>query len=227
MHNKGVLKMSMIYLPSCKFSAYSPEASKKIKSYLSDNYDIQIEGCCRPVHKKLTNDDTVVYICNTCSAFCTEDSAAEKVISIWELLDNDKQFPFPDYGHRKMAVQDCWRVYDNDSQQKAVRRIIQRMNIDIEELDENYDKTRFCGVSLYEPLPKQNGDFAPKRFIENAKGLFLPHTEEEQVTLMKKHCETINATEVICYCIACTKGINLGGKKGLHLLDLLFGLEPK
>ncbi|WML34500.1 hypothetical protein [Clostridium sp. OS1-26] len=219
--------MSMIYLPSCKFTAYSMEASKKIKGYLSENYDIQIGGCCRPGHKKLTNHDTVVYICNTCAAFCRENSSAEKVISIWELLDNDKQFPYPDYDHRKMAVQDCWRVYDNDSQQKAIRRIIQRMNIDIEELDENYNKTRFCGVSLYEPLPKQNGDFAPKRFIENAESFFLPHTEEEQITLMKKHCDTINATEVICYCIGCIKGINLGGKKGIHLLDLIFGLDPK
>ncbi|WP_371362097.1 hypothetical protein SRRS_33380 [Sporomusa rhizae] len=219
--------MSMIYLPSCKFTAYSPEASKKIKNYLSENYDIQIGGCCRPFHKKLTNDDTVIYICNTCSAFCQEDSAAEKTISIWELLESDKHFPFPDYGHRKMAVQDCWRVYDNASQQKAVRKILQRMNIDIEELDEKYDKTRFCGVSLYESLPKQNGEFAPNRFIENAEGLFIPHTEKEQAALMKKHCDKINSNEVVCYCIACIKGINLGGKKGIHLLDLMFGLEPK
>lgn len=216
--------MPMIYLPSCKFTAYSPEASKRIQRYLSENNDIQIGGCCRPLHKKLTNNDTVVYICNTCSAFCTESSAAEKAISIWELLENDEQFPYPDYGHRKMAVQDCWRVYDNASQQKAVRNIIKKMNIDIEELDENYDKTRFCGVSLYEPLPKQNGDFAPKRFIENAEGLFIPHTEEERTVLMKNHCAAITANEVICYCVACIKGINHGEKKGIHLLDLLFSL---
>ncbi len=219
--------MSMIYLPSCKFTLYSPEASKNIKNYLSANYDMQIGGCCRPDHKKLTNRDTVVYICNTCAAFCAEDSAAEKVVSLWELLDNDKQFLYPDYGHKKMALQDCWRVYDHTSQQKAVRRIIKRMNIDIEELDENYDKTNFCGVSLYEPLPKQNGDFAPKRFIENAEGIFLPHTKEEQVALMKEHSDKINSNEVICYCTSCINGINLGGKKGRHLLDLMFGLEPK
>lgn len=216
--------MPMIYLPSCKFTAYSPKANKRIQRYLSENYDIQISGCCRPVHKKLTKNDTVVYICNTCSAFCTEGSAAEKVISIWELLENDKQFSYPDYGHRKMALQDCWRVYDNAAQQKAVRSIIKKMNIDIKELDENYNNTRFCGISLYELLPKQSGDFAPKRFIENAVDLFIPHTKEEQMTLMRNHCNTIDANEVICYCVACIKGISHGGKKGIHLLDLLFSL---
>ncbi|XEQ97635.1 hypothetical protein SPX_24990 [Sporomusa paucivorans] len=219
--------MSAIYLPSCKFTAHSPEASKRIKNYLSENYDIQIGGCCRPFHKQLTSDDTVIYICNTCSAFCLEDSAAEKIISVWELLAEDTHFSFPDYSHRKMALQDCWRSYDNAAQQKAVRRILQRMNINIEELDENYNKTRFCGVSLYEPLPKQNGEFAPNRFIENAEGLFIPHTEDEQAALMKKHCDKINSHEVVCYCTACIKGINLGEKNGVHLLDLMFGLDLK
>lgn len=217
--------MSMIYFPSCKFTAYSPQASKKIEKYLLENYDIQIWGCCKPNHKKLTNDDTVVYLCNTCSAFCREGSAVKKVVSVWELLENDEQFPFPDYGHRKMAIQDCWRVYDNEPHQRAVRRILQKMNIDIEELDENFGKTRFCGTSLYEQLSKQNGEFAPKRFIENAEGLFQQHTKEEHITLMKKHCDKINSDEVVSYCIACNKGINLGGKKGIHLLDLMSGLN--
>lgn len=219
--------MPTIYLPSCKFTAYSPGSSKRIKKYLSENYDMQITGCCRTNHKKFTSDDTVVYICNTCAAFCREDSAAKKVISVWELLENDKNFPFPDCGHRKMTIQDCWRVYDNEPQQKAIRRILQKMNIDIEESDDNFDRTRFCGTTLYESLPEQNGEFAPKRFIKNAEGLFQSHSEEEHGTLMKEHCDNIHYDEVVCYCIACIKGINLGGKKGIHLLDLIYGLETK
>lgn len=219
--------MSQIYLPSCKFTVYSPKASEIIKKYLSDNYDMQIAGCCRPNHKNFTSDDTIVYICNTCAAFCREDSSAKKVVSVWELLGNDENFPFPDYGHRKMAIQDCWRGYDNKPQQKAIRRILQKMNIEIEELADNFDKTRFCGTTLYETLPEQNGNFAPKRFVENAKGLFQFHTEEEHNILMKEHCDKIHSDEVVCYCIACIKGINFGGKKGIHLLDLMLGLEPK
>lgn len=216
--------MAMVYFPSCKFTAYSLEASRKIQSYLAENYNAQISGCCRPNHQHITPQDTVVYICNTCAAICREDSAAAKVVSVWELLAADDRFAYPDYRQRKMAVQDCWRVYDNAPQQKAVRTLLQKMNIASEELDENYEKTQFCGVSLYEPLIKQNGDFAPKRFIENAKGLFLPHTPEEKTALMEKHCQMIHAAEVVCYCNGCINGIRLGGKQGIHLLDLVFGL---
>lgn len=215
--------MSMIYYPSCKFTSYAQEASKKIQVYLATNYDAQIEGCCRPSHQNLNSNDTVIYICNTCAAFCTENSPAEKVISIWELLEKDEGFPFPDYNQRKMALQDCWRGHDNPSQQKAVRKILEKMNIQIEEFDENYSKTKFCGTSLYELLPKQNGEFAPKRFLENAEGLFSPHTDKEKEELMKKHCAQITASEVVCYCASCLKGINLGEKKGVHLLELMLG----
>lgn len=218
--------MPMMYLPSCKFTAYSPEASKRIKAYLTEHYEVQIGGCCRPGHKKLTADDTVIYICNTCAAFCQEDSPAEKIISIWELLDNDEQFSFPDYGQPKMAVQDCWRVYDNEAQKRAVRRILEKMNIVVEELDESFSKTRFCGTSLYEALPKQNGEFAPNRFIKHAEDCFVPHTAEEQAALMETHCAAIDSGTVVCYCVACAKGITLGGKQAVHLLELMFGLGP-
>ncbi len=217
--------MPIIYIPSCKFTAYAPETSKIIQKYLVENYEMEIMGCCREYHKKFTDDDLVVYICNTCGAFARESSRARKVISIWELLENDENFPYPDYDQREMAVQDCWRGYDNEPQQQAARRILQKMNITVEELAENFAKTKFCGTTLYEPLPKQNGELAPERFIKNAEGLFQPHTKEEQNQLMKEHCKQIKSEEVVCYCVACVKGINLGGKKGIHLLDLMLGLE--
>ena len=216
--------MPIIYIPSCKFTAYSPEASNIIKKYLAENYGVEIIGCCRENHKKIKAEDLVVYICNTCGAFSRESSSAQKGISIWELLENDENFLFPDYGQRKMAVQDCWRVYDNEPQQQAVRRILQKMNIKVEELAENFAKTKFCGTTLYEPLPKQNGELAPERFITNAGSFFQPHPKEEQEQLMKDHCQQIKSEEVVCYCVPCIKGINLGGQKGIHLLDLMLGL---
>ena len=85
---------------------------------------------------------------------------------------------------------------------------------------------RFQSVSythLYSPLPEANGKFAPRRFIEDAEGLFIPHTEEEKKELMRQHCASITTDKVICYCVPCTKGIQLGGKQGIHLLDLILG----
>lgn len=217
--------MSMIYLPSCKFTSYSPEGSKQIKSYLSENYDIKITGCCRPNHKNFTPDDTIVYICNTCAAFTEEDSEAKELISIWEILDKDENFEFPNYNNKKMAIQDCWRVYDNKNQQMAIRSILRKMNIDVEELEDNFEKTRFCGTTLYEDLPKQSAEFAPRRFTQNTDGLFNKYTEEEQVQFMKNHSSKIAADDVISYCIGCMKGHKLCEKNSHHLLDLIFEIK--
>lgn len=214
--------MPTIYLPSCKYTAASPNGSKRAQQYLADRYQIQTSGCCRPSHKTFTAEDTVVYSCNTCAAFCRESSKAKKIISIWKLIDEDAQFPFPDYHHQRMALQDCWRIYDNKPHQFAIRNILKKMNIAVEELNENFDQTKFCGIALYDTQPQQNAELAPKRFVENAKGFFQPHTKEEQLMLMKTHCAQIDAEEVICYCMACIAGITLGGKTSIHLLDLLF-----
>lgn len=215
--------MSTIYLPSCKFTAYSPETSGKIKSYLTEKHGAKITGCCRPNHKKFTVEDTVLYVCNSCAAFTRESSLAKEVISIWEIIDKDDNFEFPDYQNKKMAIQDCWRVYDNLPQQLAIRSLLAKMNIGLEELDENFEKTRFCGTTLYENLPKQNGELAPKRFIENAGDFFHAHTEEDHIKLMKDHFENVEAEEVIAYCTGCLNGISLADKKPVHLAELVFG----
>ncbi len=88
-----------------------------------------------------------------------------------------------------MTVQDCWRSYDNFSEQKAVRSLLKKMNIDIVEQEENYEKTKFCGISLYKPAPGRNLKLAPRRFVENADGKFIPHTKEQQIQLMREHCK--------------------------------------
>lgn len=214
--------MALIYFPSCKFTAYSPESSARICSWLCEKHGAEIAGCCRPDHKKLGRGDKAVYICNTCAAICRESADAAEVVSVWELLAGDGAFPCPDYKRRKIAVQDCWRVYDSPSQQKAVRALLTRMNLDVVELEENLEKTRFCGTSLYEPLPEQNAQLAPRRFVENAAGLFRDYPEEERAARMREHCRSIPVDEVAVYCTSCAKGLDLGGKKGLHLLDLLF-----
>lgn len=213
--------MAVYYYPSCKFTAFSPETSKRIADYLARRFHMTIQGCCRETHKSMTEDDIAVCVCNTCAAICSEDSMAQ-VKSLWEILMDDDAFPFPNLHHESMTLQDCWRCYDRRAKQDAVRSILHRMNVTIVELDENYEKTKFCGMSTYQPLVKANAQFAPKRFVEHAQGMFIPKTEEEQKLLMEEHCSKIQTEKVVCYCVPCTKGIRAGGKQAIHLLDLLF-----
>lgn len=237
-----------IYVASCVFTREEPDLSVKIQDYLMERFGMQIIRCCVPNYKleefaeampeglqsswrnipdyiNFSVNNTMVYVCHNCAAIFQETLPEVKRLSLWELILTDTEFPFPDYSHKKMTLQDCWRSYDNRSEQAAVRALLQKMNVDIVEQEENYEKTQFCGVTLYAPAPKRNLNLAPKRFLENAQGKFIPHTKEEQLKRMKEHCQKITTDEVITYCHYCTIGLNFGGKRARHLASLLFDTQ--
>lgn len=215
--------MSVKYYPSCKFTAYLPELSEKIKTYVASK-DIEIAGCCQPTLNNVREDDTAIYICNSCYAFFKESSKTNNLLSIWEVIVSDKTFSYPDYQGKVVTIQDCWRSYDNLNQQKAIRQLLENMNVKLVELEENYSKTKFCGFSIHTAMNDRLRNLAPDLYIKKANedGRLIDHSEEEQLQLMKDYCKQITTDEVVCTCTGCLKGIKLGGKKGIHLLELLF-----
>ena len=128
----------------------------------------------------------------------------------------------PSSGTMSPWQQDCWRAKDRDEEQKAVRNLLGKMNIQFIEAPNNHERTDFCGNSLYRPQPPRNPKLAPKHYAEGTEGLFLPHTEEEQNNIMKEYCRRYTTDTVICYCHYCLEGLKNGGKDGRHLADLLF-----
>lgn len=236
------------YIASCVFTREEPELSVKIQNYLSDRFNMPMMRCCvsnfkvdeftqampewlkprwkdMPQYTELTANDTIVYACHNCAAIFQETKPEISRVSLWEFILHDKNFHFPDYSREKITLQDCWRSFDNRAEQDAVRLLLRKMNIDVVELEENYEKTQFCGISTYMPSSPRNLKLAPKRFVQNAQGKFIPHTEEEQEKLMKEYCKKITTEKVVAYCHYCTKGLRLGGKKAVHLGALLFNAE--
>lgn len=215
--------MATIYFPSCKFQASYPETAKKAARYISTRYGMTITGCCRGKLQLVQEEDIAVCICSACSAFCYESSQAREVISIWEVLAKDEHFPFPDYQGEEITLQDCWRAYDKRSEQEAIRELMRKMNIRVVELPENYEKTRFCGTLVLQVPPAYYGQFAPKRFgKEVPDGFFQAYTDEDKLERMQRHCAGIPTEKAACSCVACAKGIDLGGKKSVHVMELLF-----
>ena len=94
--------MPLVYFPSCKFTAKYPQTSQAIQRYLQGK--ARVAGCCRPGLDELTEGDTAVYICNTCAAFLRESSRAKTVLSLWEVVLGDSDFPFPDHRGRVMTA---------------------------------------------------------------------------------------------------------------------------
>ena len=55
--------------------------------------------------------------------------------------------------------------------------------------------------------------------------LLLPELQGDcavQAGEQEEHCAQIETDKAVCYCKFCTDGINMGGKTGVHLLELLF-----
>lgn len=180
--------MAYSYFPSCKVTAYFKEASKKARSYVNQRYGITPIGCCRPNHKKLTSKDTAIVVCNNCAAIIEENTEAS-IQFLWQIIDQDSSFPFPDYHGEKMTIQDCWICFEKRYVQDAVRSLLHKMNIDVVELEENFEKTKFCGINLLSPCMESNAMLAHKRYVEQFPYMFTSMQPADQVIHFQKHCE--------------------------------------
>jgi len=233
------------YVASCVFTSRFPQLSDKIQRYLRERYDMPIVRCCIPKYKlkeyeeKMPEQyrsgwrslpdcatfgagDVVYSVCHNCSNIIEETRSGVKTVSLWELILLDDSFVYPDFSNMKVTVQDCWRSKERHSEQLAVRSLLKKMGIDFVELNENMNRTEFCGNSLYKPQPARNPKLAPLHYEVNAQGKFLPHTIEEQEKIMKEYCKQFSTDDVICYCHYCLEGLLMGGVNGKHIAELLF-----
>ena len=215
--------MAKVFFPSCKNKISYPCASEKLLEYLTASYGVEtVAGCCRNDHKKLSPEDTAVIVCNSCFAFCEESSSAGEIISVWEIIDSDSKFPFPNYNEEKITVQDCWRATGRNKIHDAVRSLLKKMNIEPVELNENRNKSIFCGMTTFMQLPVHSAELAPRRYGTDAVGIFNEYPEEDRISFMKEHARQFTTDRAVCYCTSCDIGINKGGKKPISLINLLF-----
>ncbi len=233
------------YVASCVFTENFPALSFKVQTYIRERFDLPIIRCCVKNYKvaefeermpenyrdewraikhfeKFPSGSTMVSICHNCSAIFEEQHPEILRESIWELILADENFSYPNHHGEAITIQDCWRSKENFAEQAAVREILRRMNFEVVELPENHERTKFCGVSLYQPQPPRNPKLAPKKFLHGAKGLFQQHTDDKKFQLMREHCAAIQTEKVTAYCHYCLRGLKLGGKTAFHLAELLF-----
>ena len=234
------------YIASCVFTSQFPELSLQIRDYIKSRWNFNIVRCCVPKYKikefeekmpegalreawsflpdsgVFREGDTVYSLCHNCNNIIEEMHPGVVVRSLWELIDMDDRFCFPDYSGREITIQDCWRSRDRIKEQDAVRNVLNKMKINWIEAPHHHADTDFCGNSLYRPQPPRNPKLAPEHYVKGAEGLFIPHTEEEQNRIMSEYCSQYKTSTIICYCHYCLEGIKNGGKTGIHLAELLF-----
>ena len=152
--------MKYRYIASCVFTRDYPELSLRIQDYLKERFGMEIIRCCAEKYKVRQFEEvmapsvceqwkatphyipfepntTMISICHNCTAVFQESHPDINVLSLWEfILQHDADFHYPDYGCERMTIQDCWRQYDNQAEQAAVRELLRRMNIEVVEMAE-------------------------------------------------------------------------------------------
>ncbi len=213
--------MSTVFFPSCKVKAQFPGSSARLADYIRGRFGVGPIGCCRVNCKVPQAGDEMITICHTCAAITEENSEARQR-SVWEVIDEDPDFVFPDHSGETVTIQDCVLSYDRRAEQDAVRSLLKKMHFGVVELEENFDRTRFCGPLIKGPCPAQNAQLAPARFTKMLPHIFTPMTPDEQKAFYEAHCAQITTDTVVTYCRPCTAGIKMGGKRAVHMIELLF-----
>ena len=221
------------YFPSCNFTRQFPEASRFLSEYTASHYGMIVEGCCRPSHKNLQEGDVAVTVCQNCSIIIREQlgiradqpNPSIDEISIFELLCEDDEFPWPDLHGEAITLQDCFRAKDKPALHEAVRKCLRRMNAQIVELPENRENSLFCGSFLMDPASPSNQKFAPHYYKEFFPGYAKELPPEEQTAVLKEHVSHYTTPRTVCYCNKCTAGVKKGGGNGIHLMELMLQLK--
>ena len=202
-----------IYYPSCNYTIASPKNAKKIRDYLKERMDVA--GCCLRDQREIKDEDIGLYICQHCRETIESKINTE---SLWVYLDQLDDIVYPDFKHEKMILQDCYRDRKHPEIHQAVRNILKKMNIDVIEATRNKEKSVYCGTLHYET---NNLNLLEKLSqYSNTKISELPI--ELQKELMEdnfKECDP--DLKIIVDCNRCLKGVELAGRKGIHLMDLL------
>ncbi len=203
------------YFPSCNLTKASRESSLKMRRYLKER--MPVEGCCLYYQKEFPTDGTSLIVCQACREHLCEKIPANQLISLWEYLDILPDFPWPDYHGVAMTLQDCWRDRHQPKVHEAVRHLLERMHIQIVEITQNRDKADFCGTLHVEIQNPKNLEL-----LARYEGTKLSHMPEEvQRALMAEQVAKYPTEQVVCYCNRCVKGVELGGGKAIHLMDLV------
>ena len=186
-----------IYYPSCNFSIASPSTAKVVRNLLKEK--MVVAGCCLRDQRETIENKV-------------------KTMSLWEYIDSLEDFDFPDYNHEKMLLQDCYRDRNHPEVHQAVRSILQKMNVDVVEAKRNKENSVYCGTLHYET---ENHALLEKlKAYPDTKISELPL--ELQKELMEDNFEGVDLDmQIIVDCNRCLKGVELAGRKGIHLLNLV------
>lgn len=208
------------YLPGCDVKKNHPEAITVLQNYL-EQQGVVIDKCCRVKEKFLQEGDIIINNCTLCSIILKETHPNNLSMSLYEYLLSDENFPWVDYHQEKITIQDCLRTKDDKKMLDAIRMCLNKMNYQVIEMADNYEKSVFCGVWRYNRPAQDCFEVANKTFSEIEKKYIQLLPEDKQIEKMQERVKQYPTENVLVYCNGCERGLKLGGKQPIHLVELL------
>lgn len=193
--------------PGCALSIYKPEMVQQLIRLLNQHYGaVQLHDICCHFNPRVEKGSIIINVCAGCDRRFRNLYEGITTISLWEILDSLPDFRFPDYQGLKISVHDACPVREKPQVHKAVRNLLDKMNISVVETELHGTRSVCCG-----------DDFYPK----------LPIDQIHQH--MKRRATAMPCDEVCVYCISCIKSMYIGGKHPRYLPDLLLNerTEPQ
>lgn len=195
--------MKRLFAPGCALNIYKPHLADRLYTFLQEDLGPmgRLDNCCRN-HPVLEEGTEVINTCPGCDRRYRENYAQASTISLWEVLAESDSFPFPNYQGQTMSIIDACPTRSQVRVHIAIRRLLERMNIQLIEPERTGTRSTCCGDSFWGILP-----------VEAVKDKMRARAAEMPVE------------DVVVYCVSCSKSVFIGGKKPHYLVDLLFGEE--
>jgi hypothetical protein len=182
---------------------YKPEAAKRLHQILEEKLGTMTFclTCCKR-DPQFETPTEVIDVCPGCDKRYRSDYQNSSTLSLWEILARDNFFPFPDYQGQRMSIIDACPTRDQERVHKAIRVLLEKMNITLIEPKNTGARSTCCGDSFWGEIP-----------TDQVKKLMVKRTAEMPVE------------DVAVYCVSCSKSVFIGGKTPHYLVDLLWGEE--
>ena len=187
------------YNPGCALRAYKPDVPEQLLQLLRSGLgEIKRHQICCRHQPGLPDGSVIIGNCAGCDRRFRSLYPGIETISIWEVLDSFPSLPLPDYRGLTVSVHDSCAYRHKPQVHRAIRNLLRKMNITMDDAAFHGTTSICCGDNLYGHVPNA----VVERRIQERVNQFP--------------CEN-----VVVYCIGCVRAVEFGGKKPLYMADLL------
>jgi len=215
-----------VFIPGCSLPSYNPEAVMKTLEFLQEKLPGTggILKCCGKPTKALgqmdkfkerygefqsevdkLGADEIIVACQSCFLTMSANSPNQTVKSLWAMFP-ELGLPEAAKGIGKdsditFAIHDSCPTRDRKDIHDGIRWIMTELGYKVEEPPHTRENTKCCGFG----------------------GMIVPANPDLAQRVMNKRTEEVESDYMVTYCAACRESMVKGGKKAVHILDLIFG----